>query len=45
MALTLADLAAHAQADCVGDAALEIDGVNTLQDGSAGQIGFLSNPR
>lgn len=45
MALTLADLAAQAQADCVGDAALVIEGVNTLQDGIAGQIGFLSNPK
>lgn len=45
MALTLADLAAHAQAECVGDAAQKIEGVNTLQHGVAGEIGFLSNPK
>ncbi|MDD9893077.1 MAG: UDP-3-O-(3-hydroxymyristoyl)glucosamine N-acyltransferase [Gammaproteobacteria bacterium] len=41
----LAQLAEQVGAECVGDSSLNLSGVNTLQDGGAGEIGFLSNPK
>lgn len=44
-AITLSDLAQQVDAQLIGDGSLRIHGVNTLQDGAAGEIGFLSNPK
>ncbi|MRI34949.1 UDP-3-O-(3-hydroxymyristoyl)glucosamine N-acyltransferase [Endozoicomonas sp. OPT23] len=41
---TLADLAAQLDAELKGDGALVIEGLNTLQDASAGELAFLANP-
>ena len=45
MALTLAELAAMAQAELRGDPGLAIDAVATLQDARPGAISFLANPK
>ncbi len=42
---SLQQLAQKVQAECVGDADLILAGVNTLQNGATGEIGFLSNPK
>lgn len=42
---TLAELAAHIDAEVQGDAKLEISAVATLNSATAGQIAFLANPR
>jgi len=42
---TLAELAAHIDAEVQGDAKLEITAVATLNSATAGQVAFLANPR
>ena len=42
---TLAQLAAHIDAQLVGDAKIEIYSLNTLQDAKKGELAFLANPR
>lgn len=44
-AYSLRALAELVGADLIGDAELQIDAVNTLQDGETSQLGFLSNPK
>ncbi len=42
---TIQQLAEEIGATVTGDSALEVTGVNTLEDATVGQISFLSNPR
>lgn len=44
MQLSLGELARYLDADLQGDAAIIIDGVDTLKDATAGKVSFLANP-
>jgi UDP-3-O-[3-hydroxymyristoyl] glucosamine N-acyltransferase len=45
MRVTVADIVARLGGECVGNAALPIDGIATLEAATPASIGFLANPR
>jgi UDP-3-O-[3-hydroxymyristoyl] glucosamine N-acyltransferase len=45
MRITVADIVARLGGECVGDPALLIDGIATLEAATPASIGFLANPR
>ncbi|HQJ31375.1 MAG TPA: LpxD N-terminal domain-containing protein, partial [Syntrophales bacterium] len=45
MQKTLTELAAHLGGRIVGDAAVVITGVNSLEEAQTGELSFLANPK